>query len=254
MATEYSGGGDPKRVMALLWGTDTRRRRGPKPRLTVEEIARTAVRIADGEGLAALSMRRLADLLGVTAMSLYTYVPGKAELIDVMVDAVLGEAATDQSQPAGWRPRLETAARRSRALYLRHPWMLRVATARPPMGPNLVKKYDLELQAVAGTGLTDLEMDLVVTLVADYVYGAARSAVEGSLVQRRSGLSDEEWWAAYAPLLEKVFDPEQYPTAARVGVAVGEEYGAISDPDRAFEFGLQRLLDGIGALIDSRSR
>jgi AcrR family transcriptional regulator len=251
MATEYSGGGDPRRVMALLWGTDARRRRGPRPRLTVEEIARAAVRIADGEGLAALSMRRLADLLGVTAMSLYTYVPGKAELIDVMVDAVLGEGVSDGSPRAGWRAQLEAVARRSRSLYLRHPWMLQVATARPPMGPNLVKKYDLELRAVEGTGLTDIEMDLVVTLVADYVYGAARSAVERSLVGRRSGLSDEEWWETYAPLLEKVFDPQQYPTAARVGAATGEEYGAISDPDRAFEFGLQRLLDGIGTLIDS---
>ena len=69
MATEHSGGGDPKRVMELLWGTGERRKRGPKPRLTVEEITRTAVEMADAEGLAALSMRRLAEQLGITAMS-----------------------------------------------------------------------------------------------------------------------------------------------------------------------------------------
>jgi AcrR family transcriptional regulator len=252
MATEYSGGGDPKRVMDLLWGTGARPTRGPKPRLTVGAIIRAAVAIADAEGLGALSMRRLAEELGVVAMSLYTYVPSKAELVDVMFDAVLGEVVGPDQVGGGWRPKLEHVARENRALYLRHPWLLQLATVRPVPGPNLVAKYDNELRAVEGVGLSDIEMDLVVALVADYVNGAVRGAVAAATVGRRTGLSDEQWWAAYAPVLEKVFDAERYPVAARVGTAAGEEYGAASDPERAFEFGLARILDGIAALITTR--
>src|SRR5919112_1054849 len=88
VSTEYSGSGDPQRSMELLWGLQQRPKRGPKPRLTVEQIVQAALGVADAEGLAALSMRRVADELGVAPMSLYTYVPSKAELIDVMLDAV----------------------------------------------------------------------------------------------------------------------------------------------------------------------
>jgi AcrR family transcriptional regulator len=96
MVLEYSGSGDPKRTMALLWGIGKKPTRGPKPGLSVGRIVSAAVEVADAEGLGALSMRRVADRLGIGTMSLYTYVPGKAELIDVMLDTVLGET------PASW--------------------------------------------------------------------------------------------------------------------------------------------------------
>jgi hypothetical protein len=101
MTMEYSGSGDPGRTMALLWGTQKRPGRGPKPGLSVERIVRAAIEVADAEGLAALSMRRLADRLGVSTMSLYTYVPSKAELIDVMLDVVLGEAVKPNDAAGG---------------------------------------------------------------------------------------------------------------------------------------------------------
>jgi AcrR family transcriptional regulator len=185
-------------------------------------------------------------------MSLYTYVPSKAELLDLMVDRVCAETARPEDVPGGWRARLELVARENWALYRRHPWLLQVATGRPPLGPNLIAKYDYELRAVDGVGLTEIEMDLVVNLVTDYVHGAARAAVEAAQAQQRTGMSDEEWWESYAPLLEQVFDAERYPTAAHVGAVAGAEYGAASDPVRAFEFGLQRVLDGVEALIRNR--
>jgi AcrR family transcriptional regulator len=235
--------------MELLWGVQERPKRGPKPKLTVDRIAEVAIRVADVDGLPALSMRRVADELGVTAMSLYTYVPSKAELIDVMLDRVYAETAR-AVPPAGWRAALEAVARENWALYRRHPWMLQVATSRPVLGPNLVAKYDYELRAVDGIGLTDVEMDLVLTVVLHYVNGAVRAAVEAAEAERRTGMTEDQWWAAYAPLLEKVFDGDRYPTAARVGAAAGEEYQGAGDPARAFEFGLRRVLDGIGAFID----
>jgi AcrR family transcriptional regulator len=253
VTTEYSGGGDPRRSIELLWRIQDRPRRGPKPKLTVDQVARAAIEIADREGLAALSMRRVADALGVTAMSVYTYVPSKAELIDVMLDMVYGEIERPGRVEGGWRARLEQVARQNRDLYLRHPWMLQVATGRPVLGPNLIAKYDAELRAIDGVGLSDVEMDLTLTLIGDYVHGAARSAVEAVQAEQRTGMTDDQWWGAFGPLLEQVLDADRYPVGTRVGDAVGAEYGT-RDPARAFEFGLARLLDGVETLINAHRR
>ncbi|MEV4723275.1 TetR/AcrR family transcriptional regulator [Micromonospora humida] len=250
MHVEYSGTGDPARSLALLWRTRERASRSGD--LGVDQIVRAAIDVADAEGLAALSMRRVAERLGVGTMSLYTHVPGKGELLDVMLDTVHGETPRPADVPGGWRGRLDRIARDNWALYLRHPWLLQVATTRPPLGPQVTARYDYELRAVEGTGLTDLEMDAVVTLVDSYVHGAVRGAVEAAQATGRTGLTDQQWWHAHAPYLEKVMDPARFPTAARVGAAAGQEYQAATDPTRAFEFGLARVLDGIAALIADR--
>jgi AcrR family transcriptional regulator len=252
MTTEFTGSGDPARSLALLWRTGERPTRGRKAELSVDRIVQAAIEVADADGLAALSMRRVAERLGVGTMSLYTHVPGKAELLDVMLDTVLGETARLEEVPGGWRARLEQIARENWALFHRHPWMLQIATARPPLGPNVTAKYDYELRAIDGIGLTDVEMDSVLSLVLGHAAGAARSAIEAAQVARLSGESDRQWWEARAPLLDRIFDARRFPTAARVGQAAGEAYGAASDPEHAFEFGLQRVLDGIEALVEAR--
>ena len=253
MTTEYTGTGDPKRSMELLWNLQVRKRRGPKPRLTVDQIVRGAIAVADAEALSALSMRRVADELNVATMSLYTYVPGKAELIDVMLDTVSGETARPDREPGQWRAALEQIARENWALYHRHPWVLQVAAYRPPMGPRIIAKYEYELGAVEGIGLSDVEMDSVLTLVLGYTAGAARGSVEAGQAEQQTGVSDAEWWEANAPLLEQVFDGDRFPVAARVGAAAGEAYGAAFAPAYAFEFGLDRVLDGIGLLVGART-
>lgn len=250
----YGGRGDPARSMALLWRGESApaRGRGPRPGLTVDRIVAAAIELADADGLAALSMRRVAERLGVGTMSLYTYVPSKAELVDLMYDTACGSVRRETS-PGGWRERLARTARASWDLYLRHPWMLQVmAMSRPPLGPNSIAVYDHDLRAVDGIGLTDLEMDSVVSMVSVYVQGAARTAIEAAGSARDTGMTDEEWWATYGPLLEKVFDPERYPVAARVGAAAGEAHQSAYDPEHGFEFGLARLLDGIEVLVRSR--
>jgi len=249
VAREYSGAGDPTRSIELLWGVNERSKRGPKPKLTLAQITRAAIEIADAEGLEALSMRRVGDQLGVTAMSLYSYVPGKAELLDLMLDAVYAEFS--EAPNGTWRQRLEHVARENWALYLRHPWLLQVAIARPVLGPNAIAKYDHELRAVEGIGLSDIEMDLVITAVGNYVHGAVRPAIEAAQAVQHTGKTDLQWWEEHAPLLEKVFDTERYPTATRVGAAAGEAYNAPGDPLRSFEFGLRLLLDGIEGHIRS---
>lgn len=253
MTPEFTGGGDPARSVALLWrDREQRPARGRKPTLTVDAIVVAAVEMADEAGLGALSMRALAERLKVGTMSLYTHVPGKAELIDLMLDTVLRETARPDDLPDGWRARLELVARENLALIHRHPWMLEIVTFRPPMGPGMIAKYDLELRALEGIGLTDVEMDSVLTLVLGYVQSSARQALEATLVEQRTGLTDDEWWSAQAPLLDQVIDPDRFPVATRVGTAATEAYRGLWDPDHTFEFGLQRVLDGIEALVGAR--
>ncbi|NDU77795.1 TetR family transcriptional regulator [Actinomadura sp. DSM 109109] len=248
--TEYSGAGDPKRTLELLWGVRERPRRGPKPRLTAEEIVRAAIRLADAEGLDGLSIRRIAEELGVSPMSIYTYVPGKAELIDVMIDRAFGELVPPDHE--SWRARLEHIARDNWALFHRHPWLLQITTTRPPLGPNTCAKFEYELRAVDGLGLGDVEMDSVVALVTGFAESSARVSVSAAGAERRSGMTDEQWWEASAPLLETLVSEDDYPLGTRVGAAVGREYGSAVAPGRAFEFGLARVLDGIEVLISSR--
>lgn len=252
MTTEHSGTGDPARSLALLWRTTERASRKGRPELSVERIAAAAVEVADTEGVAALSMRRVAERLGVGTMSLYTYVPGKGELIDVMLDTAFGEAARPAAEPGRWRAGLTEVARANWAMYRRHPWMLHVGINRPPLGPNVSAKYDAELRVIDGIGLTDVEMDSVLTLVLNHVQGAARLDTDAAQVQQRTGLTDQQWWNAHAPYLAMIGDPQRFPVAARVGTAAGAEHQAAYSGEHTFEFGLERILDGVEALVESR--
>jgi AcrR family transcriptional regulator len=252
MPGDYSGSGDPRRTIELLWGV-RRRRRGPRPSLSTEQITARAIELADRDGLGGLSMRRLADELGITAMSLYGYVPSKAELLDVMADRAYGEITTRAETAAPWQGRLAALAHQHWAILLSHPWLLHIAASRPLLGPSVTALYDAELAAVDGLGLPDIDMDLIVSLLDDYVRGAARTAAEAADAQARTGLSDQQWWEAYGPLLAEVLDPTLYPTAVRVGSAAGAEYGNAHDPARSFRFGLQRIIDGIDSHINAGS-
>jgi AcrR family transcriptional regulator len=247
--SEFGGSGDPQRSLELLWGTKAAPKRGPKQSMTVDRIGAVAIALADREGLAALSMRRVAEELKVSAMSLYTYVPSKAELLDVMLDCVVGEREVDANASRGWREALEHWARSSLALYVRHPWMLQVATHRPALGPHAMAMYEQGLRAVAQTGSSDLDMDLIVSLVSDYVRGAARNVVDAAMAHSVTGQTDAEWWQRHQQAFASVFDASAFPLAARVGASVGEAYQAAHDPRRSFEFGLARVLDGIASYL-----
>jgi AcrR family transcriptional regulator len=253
LSTEYSGSGDPQRTIDLLWGVQ-RRRRGPKPSLSGDQVVTTAIQIADRDGLGGLSMRRLADELGITAMSLYGYVPSKAELLDVMADRAYAQIPVRDLPTGPWQDGLAALGEKHWALLLSHPWLLQIASSRPLLGPHMTAFYDAELAAVDGLGLTDIDMDLIVSLLDDYVRGAARGAVEAAEALARTGISDQQWWQTYGPLLSNVLDPARYPTAVRVGSAAGAEYSAAHDPARSFRFGLQRIIDGIEAFITKASR
>ncbi|QGK69994.1 TetR family transcriptional regulator [Allosaccharopolyspora coralli] len=244
--------GDPERALRVLWRTDERASRKNKPELHVDRIVGTGIALADAHGLDALSMRRVATELGVGTMSLYTYVPGKDELLEAMLDAAYAETAGPERADGGWRAHLEDVARENLALYQRHPWVLRLVTGRPVLGPGELAKYDHEIRGLDGIGLTDVEMDAVLTLVLGHVQSVARVDLDARQSVTSSGESDAQWWDARAPLLETFFDSARYPVAARVGQAVGEAHGAAQSAAYAFEFGLHRILDGVETLLHSR--
>src|SRR5258706_10010892 len=125
MVSEFTDG-DPGRSIALLWGVAESGRRGPKPRHTVEDVVRAAIALADAEGLAALSMRRGAETLQLSPMSLYTYVPSKAELTDLMVDRVAGEMVDPDPAAGDWRQQLTSLCRQRWATAQRHPWIMQL--------------------------------------------------------------------------------------------------------------------------------
>lgn len=245
--------------MALLWRGKREPSRGPKPTLAIEQIIAAAVEIADAEGLGAVTMRRLADRVSVGAMTLYTYVPGKAELLDVMLDEVYGETLDSIVSSGNWRERLEAQARRDWELYRRHPWILQISEARSLLGPNEIALYESALESVAGLGLNGREMISVVSLVTSYVRGAAQVAVDAARVGEQTGVSDEQWWDERAPILDEYYEVTRYPTLSSIDLegafdptTNGVEYHLQLAID-SFEFGLQRVLDGIGAFINQRS-
>jgi AcrR family transcriptional regulator len=253
MRNEANPTGDAARVLELLWGTaGPRGRRGPRRGLSVGEVVGSAIEIADRDGLEAVTMRRLAESLDVRPMALYTYVPGKSELLDLMLDAVYGDMPRAAWSGDGWRERLTTVARDNRALFEAHPWAAAISNSRPPLGPGLMAKYEHELSALANAGLDDVDIDAALTFVLDFVRSSARAAHDARATLRDTGMTDEEWWTANAPLLARVIDEDEYPTAARVGAAAGAAHGGAYSAEHAWEFGLARVLDGLGVLIERR--
>lgn len=245
--------GDSVRSLALLWGSQTAAGRSG---LTLKAIIAAAIEIADSEGVDALSMRRVAERLDVGTMSLYTHVPSKIELIDLMLDTAYGQlyqsVETPSQQPGDWRDALRFIAKQNWDLYRRHPWMLQITPVRLVFGPHASLKYEAELRPLDRLGLGDVEMDAVLTLILTHVEGCARAQAARDRAQRDTGITENEWWVKHAPFFEKIVDESHFPLASRVGVAAGMEYQGASSPEHAFTFGIERILAGVAELIRTK--
>ncbi len=253
MSSERSGAGDPARTLELLWREQTAvPRRGPGRGRNLDEVVAAATALADRDGLRAVTMRQIAQTLNVATMTLYTYVPGKAELLDLMLDTAYAQMPRAVTVGQPWRLRLTAVAEENWVLFEAHPWVADISTLRPPLGPGLMAKYEHELSALDGFGLDDVAIDDALTYLLSFVQASARAAGNARVAARDSAMNDEQWWAAHAPLLARVLDQRTYPLAARVGAAAGSAHGSAHDPDYAYRFGLQRVLDGLAVLVDDR--
>ncbi|WP_106400888.1 TetR/AcrR family transcriptional regulator [Actinocorallia populi] len=252
---EYAGQGDPARTMALLWDGLPAPRRGPRQRLELSRIVDAAIAQADRAGPAALSMRALAQELGVGAASLYTYVPGKAELLELMVERV-AEVRPLPDRGGGWRAGLREVAAADLASYRAHPWLLQVSTSRTVFGPNVLAHYEAALALLDGHGLAAAGVVGCVAAVESYTRGAASAVVEAEQAPARTGSSDDEWWEQQVPFLGERMSG-RFPLFAAL-----EEAGAFAVSDTAlpytvqraldrFSFGLELVLDSIGTRIEA---
>jgi len=241
--------GDSARSLALLWGPQDRPGRSG---LTVRAIVQAAIELADRDGIDAVSMRSLAEKLGVGTMSLYTHVPGKPALIELMIDTVAGQVypgGGPTTRPGDWRAGLRLIAQQNWESYLHHPWLLQVMGGRPGLGPNINRKYEAELGPLDGIGLTDVEMDSVLTVVLLHVEGLARWQVSLQQVREQTGESDVDWWSNLEPALASLMDPTGFPLGSRVGRAAGEYHQSVGDPAHELFFGLELILNGVAVLV-----
>ncbi len=198
-------------------------------------------------------MRRVAETVGVATMSLYTYVPSKAELLEVMVDRVTGGAEL-LSDFGAWRAGLESLARGAWQLYRRYPWLLGVSASRTVFGPHVLARYEAALAVASHTGLPGADVAGVVSLLDTFARGAAQAVVEAEKASADTGASDDEWWLARAALRDERVAAGEYPALMAVSAS-----GAFDQPgndtvpytlQRAideFEFGLQCIIDGVEA-------
>lgn len=228
------------RSLALLWHGLPVSRKGPRPALTLKQIVRSAIAIADADGLDALSMRALARELGVGTMSLYRYVRDKAELMNLVLDHVTVRAAEQEPAAPGWRGMLETISRDARQMYLDHPWLLQVNWSAPVLGPGSVGDLERTLSALTELPFSDQERIMLVTLVDAYVTGSVRQEVLFDQASAQTELTHEEFWELQLPFLEAAMESGRFPTMA----AMSEDSFA-GGWEETFELGLGLLLDGV---------
>jgi AcrR family transcriptional regulator len=228
---------DPRALAELLWGLRKPRTRGPRPAFDLARLADTGVKVADTEGLEAVSMHRIAAELGLTKMALYRYVNGKAELLAIMIERAVG-TPPDLSGVAGWRAKLEEYARELSAAWRRHPWLPSVTVGDRVMGPREAAWSETALSALTDTPLTERERLDVVMMVSHHIRATHPAATQGT----------QTWTdGSAAPIMRDLLllNADRFPLLATTA--------AISSTATTREFGLLALFDGLERTIAQRT-
>ncbi|MFG2094389.1 GntR family transcriptional regulator [Streptomyces sp. NPDC048612] len=227
------------------------RERGPRETdsgLSRERVVRAGLRIADAEGLRALSMRRVAAEFGVSSMALYRHVANKDALVVLMADAAFHDIVLPDPAPDGWRARMEAGARLQWQLYQRHPWLAHyLSITRPQPMPRAMALIEWTMARVAGVDPVTL-LHMAVTLL-NHVRATAAGFEDDLEAEQETGMDQRQWMASMEPVFEGILTSGSYPM-----------YGGISGHDEdvvtltsLFEFGLARLLDGMAVLVEGRA-
>lgn len=232
------------------WGLRERPPKGPKRGLSLPQIVDAAIRVADNDGLAAVSMSRVATELGAAPMSLYRYVVSKDELLILMVDAAYGRPPTPDRSDHDWRAGLTRWSWAEREALRQHPWMLRVPISGPPATPNNLLWLEEGLRCLRDTGLTGAEKVSVILLLTGYVRNVSATAADIDAAAQASGIMLAQVMTGYTQLLRSLIDNQRFPELSAAIEA--DVFGSDGDLDEEFVFGLERVLDGIEALIRAR--
>src|SRR5438270_4196729 len=197
--------------VAAAWGVRERPHKGPKPALSLARIVDAGVRVADTEGLDAVSMGRVAAELKAAPMSLYRHVSSKEELIKLMVDAAWGDSPGPLLAGENWRAGLSRWAWAMRAALRRHPWAGRIPISGLPIMPREIAWFEDALACMAGTGLAEARKASVIMLLSGYVRNVATTAADIMAAVLASGLDMNEWMASYPRQLRQLADPRRFP-------------------------------------------
>jgi AcrR family transcriptional regulator len=246
---EREGSGLPA-ILEAAWGVRTRPSKRRQPGLSLERIVDAAVRVAASEGLTAVSMNRVATELDASAMSLYRYVAGKDELLVLMADTAYRSSPSPRLPADTWRAGLSRWAWDMHRLLREHTWVLKIPISGPPATPRQVAWLEYGLSCLAGTRLAEPEKLSVMMLLNGFVRSEATVYADFSESFTSAGATSQEAMSFYSSLLGKLADPEQFP-AFHTALSAGG-YDLESGEDDEFIFGLERILDGIEKLIDSR--
>ncbi|WP_280722375.1 TetR/AcrR family transcriptional regulator C-terminal domain-containing protein [Kitasatospora sp. MAA4] len=225
--------------------------------LSRERIVRAAIAIADAEGIAPLSMRRVAAELGVAPMALYRHVPGKDELVTLMADTAIGDTSYPDDPPVGWRARLELVGRLQWEVFKRHPWLApAMSITRPAPSPNAMRHGEWAISAMDGLPLDPATKLHAHLLLFSYVRGIAFNFELQAQAEQESGITDEEWMDAQESVMRTRMSSGAFPAFSQLMRELDATSGTAgfdSSLDTLFEFGLTRLLDGLGLLIEGRA-
>jgi AcrR family transcriptional regulator len=236
-------------IASSVWVRPVRSRGASQPTLSREQIVRATVELLDAEGLGGLSMRRLGNRLGAGATSVYWYVANKDDLLELAVDEVMGEIEVPDPAEHGWRAAAATLGRGMHSMVLRHPWIASLLGTRPTIGPHALRLSDRLIKILVAAGFTGADVLHASTLVMSHAFGSASRQVAWQQTTAASGVTTSE-------VLES-FDEYQrgiagnYPNYDAWWQA-NKELTADADKlqNDSFEFGLQRLLDGLETWLD----
>ncbi len=233
--------------VALAWGVAERAQRGPKRELSIERIVEAAIRIADADGLGAVSMAKVANSLDFTTMSLYRYVTSKDDLLLLMQDAIGAEAIPGPIGDLDWRDGLRQWVAQVVSVYQAHPWFGEIPVSGVPLTPNSLGLVDWALEALRDVSLSQEAKMSSILLLSGYAGNVGRLTGDFARARRSGATSGTISGAAFADALKELVSEERFPALYPIvqsGVYMDEETDS-------FAFGLETLLDGIQMRLDS---
>jgi AcrR family transcriptional regulator len=244
---------DPElqRRSELLWDARSVPGRGPKPSITPDTVVQVAIAIADADGLSAVTMHAVSGQLGVTAMALYRYFPSKDALNDAIVDAGMGLPPTPKGAKVSWREEVTAWAHARRTMFCDRPWLAELPFVAAPHGPNWMSWLEAIARPLSRTGLPPAEVGQMLSIVDGYTRGASDTSI--SLARARArGISERQWGAAVGADLGRAIGDPRFPAFAAILTAPPETPGRTME--ESFDFGLQRVLDGIEKYVKQAKR
>ena len=231
-----------RRRSELLWEDRSPPTRGPRPTVTPHDVVQAAIQIADEEGLQAVTMQAVSAKLGFTTMAIYRYFPSKEALLDAIVDSGMGLPPHPTEPRGDWRAEITRWAHAKRAMLCARPWLAELPFVAAPHGPNWLSWLEAVLEALSDTGLSPADMGQMLSVIDGYTRGASDTAI--SLARARArGISEQEWAAAVGADLGRAIGDPRFPRFAALLTSPSD--GRSRTMEESFDFGLQRVLDGI---------